>query len=76
MYFEMYKDASGQWRWRLHAQNGRMIADSGESYHNKADCEHAISLVKGCASAPVRVADAPSALPTTSAPAAPPWAAA
>ena len=55
MYFEMYKDASGQWRWRVYAQNGRMIADSGESYHNKADCEHAISLVKGCASAPVRV---------------------
>ena len=50
----MYKDTSGQWRWRLIAANGRRIADSAESYWNKADCQAGINLVKGSANAPVR----------------------
>ncbi len=57
MKFEIYKSspsitslAAGslvqQWRWRLRANNGEIIA-SGESYHNRTDCIHAINLVQG-----------------------------
>ena len=53
MYFEIYRQTrgtsqtgKGQWRWRLRAGNHETIA-SGESYVNKADCVHAISLIKG-----------------------------
>lgn len=46
MRFELYRDAAGEWRWRLRVQNGNVIADSGEGYARREDCEHAISLVK------------------------------
>jgi uncharacterized protein len=45
-YFKIYKDVAGQYRWRFVASNGKKIAESSESYHHKADCEHSISLVK------------------------------
>jgi hypothetical protein len=51
MYFELYKDVNGQWRWRLKSANRQIIAISGEGYYNKSDCQHAISLVKGCSTA-------------------------
>ena len=44
--FEVYKDKAGEWRWRLRASNGRIIADSGEGYNNKQYCLHGIELVK------------------------------
>ena len=53
MNFEIYRQTrgtphtgKGQWRWRLRAGNNETIA-SGEAYVNKADCVHAISLIKG-----------------------------
>jgi uncharacterized protein YegP (UPF0339 family) len=49
--FQLYKDNAGYWRWRLLATNNRVIADSGESYHNRADCEHGINLLKQVAPA-------------------------
>ncbi|PYR95473.1 MAG: hypothetical protein DMF84_00835 [Acidobacteria bacterium] len=54
MEYQVYKDAAGQYRWRLVAANGRRIADSGEGYNNKSDCLAAINLVKGSANAPVK----------------------
>lgn len=45
--FELYREASGQWRWRLRHQNGQVIADSAEGYARREDCEHGIALVKG-----------------------------
>ena len=51
--FSVYKDAAGEWRWRLQATNGRIVADSGEGYEHKQDCLHAIELVKGSKDAPV-----------------------
>ncbi|MCI1145929.1 DUF1508 domain-containing protein [Stenotrophomonas maltophilia] len=53
MKFEVYREgglsllaqAVGDWRWRLRADNGRIIATSGEGYQNKADCLHGIELV-------------------------------
>ena len=51
--YSVYQDAAGEWRWRLRAANNRIIADSGEGYHNRQDCLHAITLVKGSKDAPV-----------------------
>jgi uncharacterized protein YegP (UPF0339 family) len=54
MHFKVYKDSSGNWRWRLVAANHRIVADSGESYYNKQDCLHAINLIKqSAAGAPI-----------------------
>ena len=44
--FELYKDNAGEFRWRLQAGNNEIIADSGEGYSNKADCEYGIELVR------------------------------
>ena len=46
--FELYKDQDNpqDFRWRLRANNGEIIADSGEGYNDKDDCEHGIDLVK------------------------------
>lgn len=52
MQFEVYRDVQGHWRWRLRAANSEIIA-FGESYYNKADCMHAITLVQQSRSAPV-----------------------
>lgn len=51
--YVVYKDSSGEWRWQLLAANKRIIADSGEGYHNKQDCLHAIALVKDSKDAPI-----------------------
>jgi uncharacterized protein YegP (UPF0339 family) len=48
--FEVYKDAKGEFRWRLKATNGESIANSGEGYKAKADCLHGIDLIKEGAS--------------------------
>jgi uncharacterized protein YegP (UPF0339 family) len=46
--FEIYKDQDNpqDFRWRLRANNGEIIADSGEGYNDRDDCEHGIDLVK------------------------------
>lgn len=60
MHFEIYQQQQGllaaglghaDYRWRLVADNGRIIADSGEGYRNKTDCQHGINLVKGTSAA-------------------------
>lgn len=53
VYYQIYKDTTGQWRWRLRAANNSIIATSGEAYHNEGDCQHAIDLVKSSGNAPV-----------------------
>ena len=44
--FVKYRDRMFQWRWRLIAKNGKIIADSAEGYRNEADCDRGIALVK------------------------------
>jgi uncharacterized protein YegP (UPF0339 family) len=44
--FQIFKDARGEFRWRLRAGNNEIIATSGEGYKAKVDCEHGIELVK------------------------------
>lgn len=46
MFFEIYKDEAGQFRWRLKAANGENIA-SGQGYTTKQSCQHGVDLVKG-----------------------------
>jgi len=43
--FEIYKDASGQFRFRLKAPNGEIIA-VGEAYATKDACKNGIASVK------------------------------
>ena len=54
MKYKIFKDKTGEFRWRLVADNGKTIADSGEGYNNKADCLRGIDLVKSSTSAPVQ----------------------
>jgi uncharacterized protein YegP (UPF0339 family) len=51
MRFELYRDAKGEWRWRLRARNGEVVAESGEGYTRREDCEHGIGLVRQSAEA-------------------------
>lgn len=54
MYFILYKDAQGQWRWNYNSVNHKIIAMSSESYINKQDAISSINLVKtGAATARV-----------------------
>jgi uncharacterized protein len=46
MHFEVYRDKAGEYRWRAQTANGRVIADSGESYVNLVDAEWALSLLR------------------------------
>lgn len=43
--FEMYTDKAGEYRFRLKAKNGEVIATS-EGYKAKASCENGIASVK------------------------------
>ena len=46
MQFEVYKDKSDEYRWRLRHANGNIMADSAEGYKNKKDILHAIETIK------------------------------
>jgi uncharacterized protein YegP (UPF0339 family) len=52
--FDSYKDKAGEYRWRLKASNGQIVAASSQGYKSKRDCEHAVDLIKnGAAKAKV-----------------------
>lgn len=44
--FELYQDSAGEWRWRLVAENGNIIADSAEGYSSKQGAKRGIESVK------------------------------
>ena len=44
--FELYKDAKGEFRWRLVASNGQAIATGGEGYTSKENAKAGIESVK------------------------------
>jgi uncharacterized protein YegP (UPF0339 family) len=44
--FQIYQDRRGEYRWRLRASNGEIIADGNEGYSSKDSCKHAIDLLK------------------------------
>lgn len=39
---KIYRDGADEYRWRLVARNGRIIADSAEGYADKYHCEQAV----------------------------------
>ena len=43
--FTVYRDKRKEWRWRLKASNGHILADSGEGYKRKRDCLRAVLIV-------------------------------
>lgn len=45
MRFVIYEDEAGEWRWRLKASNGRIVADSAEGYARKRNAMRAASLL-------------------------------
>lgn len=56
--FEVYEDAAGEWRWRLLAANGNIVADSGEGYTSKQGAKRGIESVKaGAADAAVEIVE-------------------
>ena len=46
MKFEIYADASGQYRWRLVAANNQIVASSGESFASKGNAKTAAENVR------------------------------
>lgn len=50
--YKIRRDAQGYWRWRALGNNYEIVAN-GEAYFNKADCIHAINLLKGSGNAPI-----------------------
>lgn len=52
--FELYKDAKGEFRWRLIASNGQTIATGGEGYTSKDGAKGGIeSIKKNAPTAPI-----------------------
>lgn len=47
--FEVYQDRADEWRWRLVATNGNIIADSGEGYQSKQGAKRGIESVRKAA---------------------------
>lgn len=45
-HFELYKDRANEYRWRMVASNGRIVADSGEGYSSKSGARKAIENVQ------------------------------
>jgi len=48
MKIRIYKDKRGEWRWRMVARNGRIVADSGEGYTTKRGAVRAAWTVVEC----------------------------
>lgn len=46
MRFEIFLTRKKEWRWRLRADNGRIIAGAGESYKNRGDCDSMLQVVR------------------------------
>lgn len=44
--FEVFQDSANEWRWRLVASNGNIIADSAEGYRSKQGVTRGIESVK------------------------------
>ncbi|MFO8116257.1 MAG: YegP family protein [Halorubrum sp.] len=44
--FEVFRDAGGQWRWRLIHENGNVLADSGEGYSSRSKARQGLDSVR------------------------------
>ena len=46
MTFEIYTDRSGEYRWRLRARNGELMAVSEEGFNTKRSCLRSVQRIK------------------------------
>jgi uncharacterized protein YegP (UPF0339 family) len=46
MGFEIYKDKRGEWRWRLRASNGQLVAISEEGFASKQNVIRTLESVR------------------------------
>ena len=61
MDYSYFKDTGGDWWWRIHAEDGSVVMDSGGGYSSEQECLEAIKRIKGSANGSVlRQADAES----------------
>ncbi len=44
--FEIYRDAAGEWRWRLVHENGEILADSGQGYASRQKARQGVDSVR------------------------------
>jgi len=54
---QIYRDAKREWRWRLRASNGRILADSGEGYRRRAAVYEAVKRVRSILAGDVPVVE-------------------
>jgi len=54
---QIYRDARREWRWRLRASNGRIVADSGEGYRRLAAAYEAVHRLKSILAGDVPVVE-------------------
>jgi uncharacterized protein YegP (UPF0339 family) len=47
MKFVVFKDARGEYRWKLVARNGRSVAVSGEGFKRKHHAAACVRLIRG-----------------------------
>lgn len=40
---EFFRDAAGDWRWRVRHRNGRSVAVGGEGYRRRIDAQRALT---------------------------------
>lgn len=45
MKIHVYQDLRGEWRWRLVAANGRVVADGSEGYSTKENLSRAVDTL-------------------------------
>ncbi len=43
---DVYRDRRREWRWRLKASNGRILADSGEGYRRRGSAVHGARRIR------------------------------
>jgi uncharacterized protein YegP (UPF0339 family) len=39
---QLYQDKKDEWRWRLKASNGRIIASGGEGFSSRSSCHKSV----------------------------------
>ena len=42
---QLYQDKKDEWRWRLKASNGRIVATGGESFSSRSNCHDSVAKV-------------------------------
>ena len=43
---DVYKDKSGEWRWKIVAENGNILSAATEGYANRSDAERSLEATR------------------------------